>query len=471
MMDVETSYSDFINCDRTGRRNAVPDIAGKGEAAASTSELTKDLAEMDLKAAGSAAYHPIRLSFEFVLGESHVVVRGAVVEEQGGVEDQRVVNYQTVTVIDRWIDIDPNDPMYYQRSSPDDRMLGEVWVAGTCQLTGNRTHLQAERQTTLRNPLTAMFFFQCSVPVADPFSFQHFHGLKASGQGTAGPPLLREQSCGSHNALLPVNNIDQKRREEANNTAKHLVLTSATLHHLAAMTAGVAFMFSHAHLVGPPVSRVGFTVQGLVPCQVDGHHALLNSASKFRMLLKHTRLSRASIREGPFSTTARCGPASLQSGIVGSFHGSGGLVLCTPCHLLSKENTFGNYEIIGDLMAHSRHLRNHVHVLLELAQERGEGGRLLDDNGLPHLLHRICWQTDVASPRKKILEENNEACQILERVQKESRRRALTLTQPVINAVHMTGQQVVKRPEEMDWLSAGSPSSTVGRDLFRQMKP
>ncbi|XP_059188855.1 cAMP-dependent protein kinase inhibitor gamma isoform X1 [Centropristis striata] len=51
MMDVETSYSDFINCDRTGRRNAVPDIAGKGEGAASTSELTKDLAEMDLKAA------------------------------------------------------------------------------------------------------------------------------------------------------------------------------------------------------------------------------------------------------------------------------------------------------------------------------------------------------------------------------------------------------------------------------------
>ncbi|XP_045911145.1 cAMP-dependent protein kinase inhibitor gamma isoform X1 [Micropterus dolomieu] len=51
MMDVETSYSDFINCDRTGRRNAVPDIAGEGEVAASTSELTKDLAEMDLKAA------------------------------------------------------------------------------------------------------------------------------------------------------------------------------------------------------------------------------------------------------------------------------------------------------------------------------------------------------------------------------------------------------------------------------------
>lgn len=55
-MDVETSYSDFINCDRTGRRNAVPDIQGEGEGegAASTSELTKDLAEMDLKAAEGA---------------------------------------------------------------------------------------------------------------------------------------------------------------------------------------------------------------------------------------------------------------------------------------------------------------------------------------------------------------------------------------------------------------------------------
>lgn len=52
MMDVETSYSDFINCDRTGRRNAVPDITREGQVAASTSELTKDMAEIDLKAAG-----------------------------------------------------------------------------------------------------------------------------------------------------------------------------------------------------------------------------------------------------------------------------------------------------------------------------------------------------------------------------------------------------------------------------------
>ncbi|XP_054636550.1 cAMP-dependent protein kinase inhibitor gamma [Dunckerocampus dactyliophorus] len=58
MMDVETSYSDFINCDRTGRRNAVPDIAGEGKVAASTSEVTKDLAGMELKDAGEPGASP-----------------------------------------------------------------------------------------------------------------------------------------------------------------------------------------------------------------------------------------------------------------------------------------------------------------------------------------------------------------------------------------------------------------------------
>lgn len=57
MMDVETSYSDFITCDRTGRRNAVPDIAGEG-ASVSTSELTKDMGEMDLKAAAEGEPGP-----------------------------------------------------------------------------------------------------------------------------------------------------------------------------------------------------------------------------------------------------------------------------------------------------------------------------------------------------------------------------------------------------------------------------
>lgn len=59
MMDVEASYSDFINCDRTGRRNAVPDITSEGEQVpASTSELAKDLAEMELQAAGETPSRP-----------------------------------------------------------------------------------------------------------------------------------------------------------------------------------------------------------------------------------------------------------------------------------------------------------------------------------------------------------------------------------------------------------------------------
>ncbi|XP_072304974.1 cAMP-dependent protein kinase inhibitor gamma [Eucyclogobius newberryi] len=58
MMDVEASYSEFITCDRTGRRNAVPDIAGEGEKGApgapvaSTSQLSQDLEGMDLKSKG-----------------------------------------------------------------------------------------------------------------------------------------------------------------------------------------------------------------------------------------------------------------------------------------------------------------------------------------------------------------------------------------------------------------------------------
>ncbi|KAJ8016972.1 hypothetical protein DPEC_G00012940 [Dallia pectoralis] len=59
MMDVETttSYSEFINCDRTGRRNAVSDIQGQG-AATSTSELAKDMEGMDLKGAGESGASP-----------------------------------------------------------------------------------------------------------------------------------------------------------------------------------------------------------------------------------------------------------------------------------------------------------------------------------------------------------------------------------------------------------------------------
>lgn len=52
MMDVEASYSEFISCDRTGRRNAVPDISPEGTVAASTSELSQDLEGMDLNSKG-----------------------------------------------------------------------------------------------------------------------------------------------------------------------------------------------------------------------------------------------------------------------------------------------------------------------------------------------------------------------------------------------------------------------------------
>jgi len=49
MMDVEASYSEFITtCDRTGRRNAVPDITDEAQTVG-TGELTKDMAQMDLK--------------------------------------------------------------------------------------------------------------------------------------------------------------------------------------------------------------------------------------------------------------------------------------------------------------------------------------------------------------------------------------------------------------------------------------
>ncbi|XP_041955499.1 cAMP-dependent protein kinase inhibitor gamma isoform X1 [Alosa alosa] len=48
MMDVEASYSDFITCDRTGRRNAVPDITEEAQTVG-TGDLTKDMAQMDLK--------------------------------------------------------------------------------------------------------------------------------------------------------------------------------------------------------------------------------------------------------------------------------------------------------------------------------------------------------------------------------------------------------------------------------------
>lgn len=65
-----------------------------------------------------------------------------------------------------------------------------------------------------------------------------------------------------------------------------------------------------------------------------------------------------------------------------------------------QENTFGNNET-ESLKVTCQNLRNHVHVLCKLPQKHGEGGRLLNNNILCHLLYVICWQRDAASPERR----------------------------------------------------------------------
>ncbi|KAM8946843.1 cAMP-dependent protein kinase inhibitor gamma [Pelodytes ibericus] len=46
-MDVESAYTEFITCDRTGRRNAVPDIAG--ECTTGVRDLSENMGELNIQ--------------------------------------------------------------------------------------------------------------------------------------------------------------------------------------------------------------------------------------------------------------------------------------------------------------------------------------------------------------------------------------------------------------------------------------
>lgn len=67
------------------------------------------------------------------------------------------------------------------------------------------------------------------------------------------------------------------------------------------------------------------------------------------------------------------------------------MIICTG---RKSPRSFSKVNVAGNL-------RNHVHVLGELAQERGEGGWLFEDDELLHPLHRLRWETDASSPGGK----------------------------------------------------------------------
>ncbi|XP_040293397.1 cAMP-dependent protein kinase inhibitor gamma [Bufo gargarizans] len=55
-MDVESAYTEFITCDRTGRRNAVPDIKGGECGPAGVRELSENMGDLAIQGAeGQAA--------------------------------------------------------------------------------------------------------------------------------------------------------------------------------------------------------------------------------------------------------------------------------------------------------------------------------------------------------------------------------------------------------------------------------
>ncbi|KAG8566857.1 hypothetical protein GDO81_013394 [Engystomops pustulosus] len=53
-MDVESAYTEFITCDRTGRRNAVPDIKGEGSSTG-VRELSENMGDLSIQGAEGQA--------------------------------------------------------------------------------------------------------------------------------------------------------------------------------------------------------------------------------------------------------------------------------------------------------------------------------------------------------------------------------------------------------------------------------
>uniref|UniRef100_A0A8C3S1X5 cAMP-dependent protein kinase inhibitor gamma n=2 Tax=Chelydra serpentina TaxID=8475 RepID=A0A8C3S1X5_CHESE len=51
-MEIEPSYTDFISCDRTGRRNALHDIQGDATTI-SMRKLAGDIGELSIEGAGN----------------------------------------------------------------------------------------------------------------------------------------------------------------------------------------------------------------------------------------------------------------------------------------------------------------------------------------------------------------------------------------------------------------------------------